>query len=51
VSERVALDGGRVASFTVVGSGPPMLYFEGGPGLAADLAIPDTVDWCDWQPV
>jgi proline iminopeptidase len=41
VSERVALDGGRVASFTVVGSGPPMLYFEGGPGLAADLAIPD----------
>lgn len=37
----VALSGGRSASYEVLGSGPPLLSFVGGPGLPARFNRPD----------
>lgn len=35
LSERVELTGGRTAAYEVIGNGPPMFYFQGGPGFSA----------------
>lgn len=37
LSESVELGPGRVASYEVIGQGPPLLYFMGGPGCSAAL--------------
>ena len=37
----VALGRGRQATVEVIGSGPPLFWFEGGPGLPARLSRPD----------
>ena len=37
----IALADGRVATYEVLGSGPPLLSFAGGPGLAARFNRPD----------
>lgn len=39
--ETVGLPGGRRASYEVVGSGEPALYFQGGPGFSASLLRDD----------
>lgn len=39
--DTVALPGGRRASYEVVGSGEPALYFQGGPGFTANLLRDD----------
>lgn len=39
--DSVGLPGGRVAAYEVVGSGEPLLYFQGGPGLSASLLRED----------
>jgi pimeloyl-ACP methyl ester carboxylesterase len=41
VAEIVQLDGGRRASYEVVGSGEPVLMFPGGPGLPAAIVRDD----------
>jgi pimeloyl-ACP methyl ester carboxylesterase len=40
-TQTVELDGGRQATFRVFGSGPPMFFFVGGPGLPAMLQLAD----------
>src|SRR5712671_5932459 len=37
----VQLDHGRQATVEVIGDGPPMFWFEGGPGLPARLSRPE----------
>ena len=37
----VRLGGGRRATVEIIGDGPPMLWFEGGPGFPARLSRPD----------
>jgi len=37
LSESVELGPGRVASYEVIGQGPPLFYFMGGPGFSAAL--------------
>jgi len=39
--QMVELGEGRQATFEVAGSGPPMFWFEGGPGLSARLSRPE----------
>jgi pimeloyl-ACP methyl ester carboxylesterase len=39
--DTVVLPGGRQASYEVVGSGEPALYFQGGPGFTANLLRDD----------
>jgi proline iminopeptidase len=39
--ETVRLRGDRQASYEVVGEGPPLLYFQGGPGFSASLLRED----------
>ena len=41
LSERVDLGAGRVAAYEVIGDGPPMFYFQGGPGFSAALLRPE----------
>jgi pimeloyl-ACP methyl ester carboxylesterase len=41
LSEHVELGDGRVASYEVIGDGPPLLYFQGGPGFSAALLRDD----------
>jgi pimeloyl-ACP methyl ester carboxylesterase len=37
----VELGGGRLAAYDVIGDGPPLLYFQGGPGFSAALLRAD----------
>jgi pimeloyl-ACP methyl ester carboxylesterase len=37
----VELSANREATYYVIGSGPPMLWFEGGPGLSPAASLPD----------
>ena len=37
LSERVELGRGRTAAYEAIGDGPPMFYFQGGPGFSAAL--------------
>ena len=37
----VDLGHGRQATIEILGEGPPMLWFEGGPGLPARMSRPD----------
>jgi proline iminopeptidase len=37
LSESIELGSGRVASYEVIGQGPPLFYFMGGPGFSAAL--------------
>jgi proline iminopeptidase len=39
--DTVALGGGRRASYEVIGSGEPAIYFQGGPGFSASLLRDD----------
>jgi proline iminopeptidase len=39
--DTVALSGGRRASYEVIGSGEPAIYFQGGPGFSASLLRDD----------
>ena len=39
--ETVALSDGRRASYEVIGSGEPAIYFQGGPGFSASLLRDD----------
>src|SRR5580704_1363476 len=41
LTQRVDLGGGRKASYEVIGDGPPVLYFQGGPGFSAALLRPE----------
>jgi len=41
LSQRIALPGGRQASYEVVGSGRPTLMFPGGPGFSGSYMRPD----------
>ncbi|HEY0517385.1 MAG TPA: alpha/beta hydrolase [Solirubrobacteraceae bacterium] len=41
LSESVELGDGRRAAYEVIGEGPPLLYFQGGPGFSAALLRPD----------
>jgi proline iminopeptidase len=41
LTERVDLGEGRQASYEVIGDGPPLLYFQGGPGFSAALLRPE----------
>jgi proline iminopeptidase len=41
LSDRVDLGRGREASYEVIGGGPPLLYFQGGPGFSAALLRPE----------
>jgi len=41
LADRVDLGGGREASYEVIGAGPPLLYFQGGPGFSAALLRPE----------
>ncbi len=41
VTRTVSLEGGRQATYEVFGSGEPLLYFAGGPGLPAILNLAD----------
>ncbi len=41
LSESVMLSDGRRAAFEVIGNGPPLLYFQGGPGFSAALLRED----------
>ena len=41
LSESVMLNDGRRAAFEVIGDGPPLLYFQGGPGFSAALLRQD----------
>jgi len=41
LTDSVELDGGRVASYEVIGDGAPLFYFPGGPGFSAALLRPD----------
>jgi pimeloyl-ACP methyl ester carboxylesterase len=41
LSQSVELGGGRRAAFDVIGDGPPLLYFQGGPGFSAALLRQD----------
>jgi pimeloyl-ACP methyl ester carboxylesterase len=37
----VELPGGRQATYYVLGEGPPLLWFESGPGFTAVISVPD----------
>lgn len=37
LTDTVTLPRGRTASYEVVGTGEPVLYFQGGPGFSASL--------------
>jgi proline iminopeptidase len=37
LSQSVELGNGRCAAYEVIGAGPPLLYFQGGPGFSAAL--------------
>ncbi len=37
LSDRTDLGEGRLAAYEVIGSGPPLFYFQGGPGFSAAL--------------
>jgi proline iminopeptidase len=39
--QSVDLGGGRRAAYEVIGDGPPLFYFQGGPGFSAALLRPD----------
>jgi len=41
LAEILTLNGGRTVEWEAVGSGPPLMWVEGGPGLWAHLARPD----------
>jgi proline iminopeptidase len=41
LTQRVNLGEGRQASYEVIGDGPPLLYFQGGPGFSAALLRPE----------
>jgi pimeloyl-ACP methyl ester carboxylesterase len=41
LSHTVDLGGGRQAAYEVIGTGPPLLYFQGGPGFSAALLRDD----------
>jgi proline iminopeptidase len=41
LTQRVDLGAGRQASYEVIGDGPPLLYFQGGPGFSAALLRPE----------
>jgi proline iminopeptidase len=41
LGQSVDLGGGRRAAYEVIGDGPPLLYFQGGPGFSAALLRPD----------
>lgn len=41
LAETIALDDGGQASYEAIGSGPPLLYFQGGPGFSASLLRDD----------
>ncbi|MEA2256362.1 MAG: proline iminopeptidase [Solirubrobacteraceae bacterium] len=41
LADVIELGGGRRAAHEVVGEGEPLLYFQGGPGMAADLLRDD----------
>jgi pimeloyl-ACP methyl ester carboxylesterase len=41
LADVVELAGGRRAAYEVVGEGEPLLYFQGGPGMGADLLRDD----------
>ena len=41
LSRTVDLGDGRQASYEVIGDGPPLLYFQGGPGFSAALLRPE----------
>jgi proline iminopeptidase len=41
LSQRVDLGDGRQASYEAIGGGPPLLYFQGGPGFSAALLRQD----------
>lgn len=41
LSTSVELGGGRRAAYEVIGDGPPLLYFQGGPGFSAALLRPE----------
>ncbi len=41
LSDRVDLGGGREASYELIGDGPALLYFQGGPGFSAALLRPE----------
>ena len=41
LGQSVDLGGGRHAAYEVIGDGPPLLYFQGGPGFSAALLRPD----------
>jgi pimeloyl-ACP methyl ester carboxylesterase len=43
LSASVALGGGRRASYEVIGSGEPLLYFQAGPGESANVLRDDAV--------
>src|SRR6266704_5885643 len=43
----VQLDHGREATVEVIGDGPPMFWFEGGPGLPARLSRPEAELFAD----
>jgi len=43
----VQLDHGREATVEVIGDGPPMFWFEGGPGLPARLSLPESELFAD----
>jgi proline iminopeptidase len=41
LGQSVDLGDGRRAAYEVIGDGPPLLYFQGGPGFSAALLRPD----------
>jgi pimeloyl-ACP methyl ester carboxylesterase len=41
LAQRVELGDGRVAAYEVIGEGEPLFFFQGGPGLSADLLRPE----------
>jgi pimeloyl-ACP methyl ester carboxylesterase len=41
LGQSVDLGGGRRAAYEVIGDGPPLFYFQGGPGFSAALLRPD----------
>lgn len=41
LGQTVDLGGGRRAAYEVIGDGPPLFYFQGGPGFSAALLRPD----------
>src|SRR5258708_39466827 len=41
LSQSVELAGGARAAYEVIGDGPPLFYFQGGPGFSAVLLRPE----------